>query len=64
MMTNEHDRGAWWVEGDELHIDVPRLLENMGMVDTEESRDEAVAIIQEAVATIVPGVPTKVIRKG
>lgn len=62
-MGNEVDRGAWWVEGRELHIDVPRLLQNMELRDTNENRKLAVEIIKEVAAVDRPRVTLTVVRE-
>lgn len=49
-MTREVDKGAWWIENNEINIDVPRLLANVGLPDTEENRDRAVKMVHEMVA--------------
>ena len=45
----EVDKGAWWIENNELNFDVPRLLANLGLPDTEENRERAVKMVQEVV---------------
>ena len=55
-------KGAWWVEGGELHVDIPWLLRNCGLVDIEENRDLAVKVVLELAADKLPRVPVTVLE--
>lgn len=63
-MTNNLDRGAWYIEGKTVYINIPRLLTYLKLSDTPENRDLVVEIIQEVAAVELPGVPLAVMRTG
>ena len=63
-MTMVEDKGAWWIEGDQLHLDIPQLLKNCGLADTEANRDLAVKTVLEAAADMLPRSPCMVIEQG
>ena len=62
-MSYENDNGAWWVENAVLHLDIPRLLRNLGLPDTEENRDLAVKIVLEVAAGELPRKPAIVVKQ-
>ena len=62
-MTNENDNGAWWVEDGVLHLDMPRLLRNLGLEDTEENRGLAVKVVLEVAQKELPRKPVMVVEQ-
>ena len=49
-----------YLDGDELHVNVPELLSFAGILDTEENRDIAVKAAVKAAKETYPGVPVHV----
>ena len=62
-MSNGLDKGAWWIEGDTLHVDIPKLLRNCGLPDTEANRDLAVKVVLKVAAEELPRVPAVVVEQ-
>ena len=58
------DNGAWWIEDGELHLDIPRLLKNLGLPDTEANRELAVKFVLELAAGELPRTPCVVVEQG
>ena len=58
------DNGAWWIEDGILHLDIPRLIKNCGLPDTEANRDLAVNLVLEVAAKELPRKPVTVIENG
>ena len=46
-----------YLEGEDLHFDVPEFLRYVGWTDTEENRDKAMYVLKEVAQEILPGVP-------
>lgn len=53
----EYDEGVWWIQGGELHLDIPKLLTRLNLEDTPENRDLAVEEAIAAIAKYMPDVP-------
>lgn len=64
MTEAQVDKGAWWVEGGVLHLDIPSLLKNLGLPDTEANRDLAVSLVLEVAAKELPRSPCVVVEQG
>ncbi len=59
-----NDKGAWWIEGTELHLNIARLLENFGLPDTEENIGKVVKVALELAADKLPRTPCVVLQQG
>jgi hypothetical protein len=57
------DGGVWAIEGDELHLNIPKLLKRLGLPDTEENRDLATKIALDVAKDKVPDVVRFVVTK-
>ena len=52
----------YWIEDGALHIDVPALLKEVGLHDSEENRDLAVDILVQIAKEQFPHITCKVVR--
>lgn len=51
----------WWIENNELHLNMPVLLRKAGLPDTEQNRTLAVEAAQELLEEYYPGVHHRVL---
>lgn len=56
-MVEEFDGGVWRIEDGVLHLDIPKLLERLGIPDTEENRDLAIKTALEVAQEQMPEIP-------
>lgn len=50
----EFDDGIWTIEGDDLRLDIPRLLKKLGIPDTDENRHLAVQVALQVLRQFTP----------
>ena len=50
------------MEDGRLYVDIPRLLKNCGLRDTEDNRDQAVRVVKELAEKEWPGIRTIEVR--
>ncbi|MBA7508006.1 hypothetical protein ES706_06737 [subsurface metagenome] len=50
----EFDDEVWTVEGDQLQLDIPKLLKRLGIPDTQENRDLAVQVALQVARRYTP----------
>ena len=62
MKRQEFDGGVWWIEDGDLHLDIPKFLERLGLEDTGESRDLTVQALLEVAREHMADVRIMVIR--
>lgn len=48
---------VYWIESGDLHFDIPKFLEYLGVEDTEKNRDLAVEVFLETARKYLPGAP-------
>jgi len=49
---------SWaWIEGEELHFNIPKLLEVMGCADTPENREVATEAAAQVLRDLFPEIP-------
>jgi len=49
---------SWaWVDGDELHFNIPALLTVMGCADTPENRENATRAAEQVLRDLFPEIP-------
>lgn len=50
----EFDDGIWTIEGDQLQLDIPKLLKKLGIPDTPKNRDLAVQVALQVLRQFTP----------
>lgn len=50
----EFDDGIWTIEGDQLHLDIPKLLKKLGIPDTDENRHLATQVALQVLRQFTP----------
>ncbi len=50
----QFDGGIWTINGDQLHLDIPKLLEKLGIADTQENRDLATQVALQVLRQFTP----------
>jgi len=50
----EFDGGIWTIEGDQLHLDIPKLLKKLGIPDTQENRHLATQVALQVLRQFTP----------
>ncbi|GAI13599.1 unnamed protein product [marine sediment metagenome] len=50
----QFDDGIWTIEGDQLHLDIPKLLKKLGIPDTDENRHLATQVALQVLRQFTP----------
>ncbi|GAI89865.1 unnamed protein product [marine sediment metagenome] len=50
----QFDGGIWTIQGDQLHLDIPKLLKKLGIPDTDENRHLATQVAVQVLRQFTP----------